>query len=371
MAKNSIIIRIEVKNPTARKELEEIISLIDGFQLQGPEDPSPFDLLILEIGEELQKEFLVIHSILNRGEVKDIFVTSPRTESEVIIQALRSGVKEFFSQPLKKDEVRAALEKYRDKKIKTSLSRGRGKIIDLVGSKGGVGTTTIAVNLATSLHELEGSPSVALLDINPLLGELPLFLDIKSFFDWGELVKNINRVDSTFLMSIMAKHSTGIYVLPGATALDGVIATAEVIEKLLDLLQTTFDYIVIDSGKHLNNTSLKILKNSEKVFIVSILDLPGLANSRRLLKIFQDLGFPKKEQTEIIINRFQKKSLISQEEAEKSLNRKIFWSFPNEYQTTCSAINQGKPLCVLEPRAELTKKFKDLASMISGKKEKR
>ena len=94
-----------------------------------------------------------------------------------------------------------------------------------MGSKGGVGTTTIAVNLATSLHELKGSPSVVLVDMNPLLGEIPLFLNIKASFDWGELVKNINRVDSTFLMSILAKHTSGIYVLPAATALDGVLAT--------------------------------------------------------------------------------------------------------------------------------------------------
>jgi pilus assembly protein CpaE len=371
MSKDFISVRIESNNPSTRKALEEILTSVNGYELQKPEELDSPDLLILEIGEELQKEFLLIHSIMNRGEVKDVFVTSSRTEPEVIIQALRSGVKEFFTQPLNKEEVQAALEKFRDKTIKPILSRSRGKIIDLVGSKGGVGTTTIAVNLATSLHELEGSPSVALLDINPLLGELPLFLDIKTYFDWGELVKNINRVDSTFLMSIMAKHSSGIYVLPGATVLDGVIATAEVIEKLLDLLQTTFDYIVIDSGKHLNNTSLKILRSADKVLVVSILDLPCLTNTRRLLKIFQDLGFPKRERTEVVVNRLQKKSMITIEEAEKSLNRKIFWSFPNDYQITMSAINQGKPLSTIDPKAELAKRIRGLSSQLAGKSEKR
>jgi pilus assembly protein CpaE len=368
MTEKPIAARIEVKNSAVRMELERIFSSIDGFQLQSSDDSGRCDLLILEIGEELQKELLVVHSLLNRGEVKEVFVTSFRTDPEVIIQALRAGVKEFFPQPLKREEVQTALEKFRTEKSKNVFSRGRGKIIDLVGCKGGVGTTTIAVNLATSLHDLDGVPSVALLDVNPLLGELPLFLDIKSSFDWGELVKNISRVDSTFLMSIMAKHPTGIYVLPSATVLDGVIATSEVIEKLLDLLQTTFDYIVIDSGKHLNNTSLKILKYADRVFLVSILDLPCLTNVRRLLRIFQDLGFPKKEQTEIIVNRYQKKSIISMEEASRSLNRPIYWSIPNDYRATCSAINQGKPLCVVDPRADLCRNFKTLALEVAGKR---
>jgi pilus assembly protein CpaE len=368
MPENNITIIAKINNPSIKTEIGEIISQTEGCILKSSDREGLCDLLILEIGEDLQKEFLVIHSLINRGEVKNIFLTSSRTEPEVIIQALRSGVKEFFPQPLKKDEVRAALEKFRDKKLQVSLSRGRGKIIDLLGSKGGVGTTTIAVNLAASLHELEGAPSVALVDINPLLGEIPLFLNIKASFDWGELVKNINRVDSTFLMSIVAKHSSGIFVLPSATAFDGVMATSEVIDKLLDLMQTTFDYVVIDSGKHLNTASLKILKRSDRVFLISILDLPYLTNARRLLRIFNDLGFPSDDHSDIIINRFHKRSMIKQAVAEKSLNKKFFWLIPNDYKATCSAINQGMPVVLLEPRCELSRNFKAMASLIAGRK---
>ena len=172
-------------------------------------------------------------------------------------------------------------------------------------------------------------------------------------------------------MRLLAKHSSGIHVLSSATTLDGVIPTGDVLERLLDLLQTTFDYIVIDSGKHLNTTSLNILKNSDRVFIVSVLDLLCLSNTRRLLKIFHDLGFPRKEKIEIIINRFQKESLITLEEAEKSLDRKISWLIPDDYQKTSSAINLGKPLSLMDHKAVITQKFKELASYLSGKAEKR
>jgi len=365
MSDKNITIKTEIKNPGNKREIEEILAQTEGCVLQTSDQEGPCDLLIIEIGEDLQKDFMIIHSKLNSGEAGDVFVTSSRTEPEVLIQALRSGIKEFLPQPLNPEEVKTALKKFRDKKLNITLSRGRGKIIDLVGSKGGVGTTTIAVNLATGLHELKGAPSVVLVDMNPLLGEIPLFLNIKASFDWGELVKNINRVDSTFLMSILASHPSGIYVLPAATAFDGVLATAEVIEKLLSLMLTAFDYVIIDSGKHLNNTSLKVLKHSDLVLLVSILDLACLTNARRLLKTFQDIGFPKKEKTEIIINRFQKKSMISQEEAVKSLNKKIYWLLPNDYRTTMSAINQGKPISMIDPKSELARNFVKLATMVA------
>ena len=371
MKTNFLSTRIEIKDPTTRKEIDEIISLIEGFKLQGAKESGPCDLLILEIGEEFQKEFLVNGAPLKREEVKNIFVTSRRTDPELIIRAFRAGAKEFFSQPLKKDEVRAALEKYRDENLKSTFSRRKGKIFNLLGSKGGVGTTTIAVNLSTSLVVLDSKPSVALLDINPPLGEIPIFLDMKFSFDWGVLVKNINRADSAFLKRFLAKHSSGIYVLSSATTMDGVIPTGDVLERLLDLLQATFDYIVIDSGRHLNTTSLTLLKNSDRVFLVSVLDLLCLSNTRRSLKIFQDLGLPRKEKIEIIINRFQKESLITLEEAEKSLDRKIFWLIPNDYQKTNSAINLGKPFSLTDPKAVLTQNFKELASSLSGKAEKR
>ena len=371
MAENSIRVKVAVKNRTVKKEMEDILSFIYGFSLVDENDPGTCDLLIMEIGEDLRKEFLAVQSAIGKGAAESIFVTAAKTDPEMIIQALRAGVKEFFSQPLKREEVIASLEKFRDNRLKAVPgNRPKGKIVNLLGSKGGVGTTTIAVNLATGLRELEGSPSVALLDVNPLLGDLPIFLDIKASLDWGELVKNISRVDSTFLMSIMAKHETGIFVLPSATMLDGVMATREVIDKLLGLLKSSFDYVVVDSGNHANNTSLKILTMADQVLLVSLLDLPCLTNTRRLLKTFQDLGFPRKEQTEVVVNRFLKNSLIGMEEAEKSLGRKIYWSIPNDYRTAVSAINQGKPLNRIDPKGDLAKNFRMLAQQVSGKAKK-
>jgi pilus assembly protein CpaE len=375
MPANIVWVRLEIKNQRVMEEIKEIIASLEGFRLQKLDDPEPGDLLIMEIGEDLGKEFRIINSIRDSTQIREVFVISPSVESDILLQALREGVKEFFSQPIKKQEVVTALLRFKDRIESEDLREGRkkrGRIIDVIGSKGGVGTTTIAVNLAVSLAELEGPPSVAVIDMNLLFGEIPLFLDIEPAFNWGEVARNVSRLDSTYLMSILSKHPTGVYVLPSPGRLDGInVATPEIIERLLDLMQKVFDFIVIDSGQSLDDTSLKILEMSDTVLAVGILSLPCLTNLKRLLGMFKRLGYPQEENIKIIISRYHKKSVISLKEAEKTLNKEIFWHIPNDYLTTVSAINQGKTISVIGGETEISKNLRELAATFFEKGEEK
>lgn len=366
MPEKTISIRLDIKNQTVRNELEEFISSMKGISLQRSETLEACDLLILEIGDDLKKEFRFIHSIQESGMVQEIFLTSSRLDPDFLIQALKTGVKEFFSQPINREEVREALLKFKERKESVKLvpeKKKEGKIIYILGSKGGVGTTTVAVNLATSLIELEGSPSVALIDMNLIFGEIPIFLNIESGFNWGEIARNISRLDATYLMSILGKHPSGVKVLPSPTGLDGVnVATPEIIEKILSQMLSVFDFIVVDGGQSLDDISLKILEMSEIVFLVAILSLPCLTNVKRLLWTFQKLGYPPEGNIKIIISRYLKNSVITTKEAEESLKKEIFWLIPNDYLTTMSAINQGKTLASISRGAEISKSFQELAS---------
>ena len=375
MPESAVSVRLDIKNQKVREDLEGVISAMGGFSLQKSDAPMSCDILILEIGNgDLIKEFQVIHSIQTSGNVSEIFLTSSHLEPDLLIHALRAGAKEFFPQPIKRDEVKNALLKFKERKesVKVSVEKKkRGKIINIIGSKGGVGTTTIAVNLATSLIETKGSPSVALIDMNLLFGEIPIFLNVESAFNWGEIARNISRLDSTYLMSILSRHHSGVYVLPSPTGLDGVnVATPEIIGRLLSLMRNVFDFIVIDGGQSLDDISLKILEMSDTVLLVAILSLPCLSNLKRLLWTFQRLGYPEKEKIKIIISRYHKKSLISLKDAEESIKQKISWLVPNDYLTTMSAINQGKILSSVANSVEITKNLRELASTFLEKGEK-
>lgn len=369
-----VLVRIEVQNPSVKNELEEIVASMERLRLVDSSASPKCDILIHEAGEDLKRELQLIHDLTEEGIVGEFFLTAPRTDSDLLIQAMRVGAKEFIAQPIEADEVRMCLEKAlarRETGRGAAVEEKTGVVIDVLGAKGGVGATTTAVNLAASLNARKEVDSVALIDMNLLFGDVPLFLDLKPAYSWGEIVKNIARLDSTFLMGVLTKHPSGIYVLPPPTQLErGGAANPETIEKILHLMKKEFDYVVIDSGQSLDSASLRILSLSEVVLLVSILSLPCLINVRRLLETFSDLGYPPWERVQVIVNRYHKKSVITRKEAEEGIDRKISWLIPNDYQSTMAAINQGKLLAEVAGRAEVTKNIQELAvSLLRDTKE--
>ena len=374
MADNIATVWLEIKNKKVRDEMSDIVSSVPGFAVQKSSDLEDCDILVIELGEDCKRDCQNISSLLNSGAVKDIFLILPRTEPEVLLQAMRSGAREFFTMPVNREDVVQALLKFKEKNrsiASSEKSRKKGKIINIVGSKGGIGTTTLAVNFAASLLDSPGPrKSVALIDMNLLFGDIPLFLDIESAFNWGEVAKNISRLDSTYLMSILSKHSSGLYFLPSPTKIDGVhVASSEIIRKLLHLMQKDFDYIVIDSGQSLDEMSLKVLELSDTVLVNSILSLPCLVNVKRLVETFRRLGYPADEKVKVVINRYHKNSLISLKEAEKGIAKRIYWQVPNDFQTTISAINQGKTLADVAGKADITQNIRELVSKVTQRPE--
>jgi pilus assembly protein CpaE len=376
MAGSILSVRLEIKNEAVRRELEEVILAEDGFRLlRRHDDPNPCDLLILETEYDNGKGFQLTQSLQASGKVKEVFLTSPRLEPEVLLQALRAGVKEFLSQPIQREEVRTGLLKFKERRSvphQTGVEKKRGKILHFISSKGGVGTTTIAVNLAASLSESNGSFSVALIDMNLPFGQIPVFLNMESSFNWGEVMRNISRVDETFLMGVLSRHRSGIYVLPSPSILEDVnVETPEMIEKLLGLMRNLFDFILVDGGQRLDNVSLRILEMSDTIFMVTHLNLPCLANAKRLLWTFQKLGFPPREIIRIIANRYQKKSSISLKEAEEAVSEKIHWLVANDYHVTMSAINQGKTIAEVAAGSEVEKSLRELAGTFVSRDQKK
>ncbi len=377
MLDDTIRVRIEVKSPNLTSSLEEMVRSLQGFQVQSADDSRRADLLIFELGDDSKKDFELIRSLLDLGQTGEVFLVSRNSDPALLLQAMRTGVNEFFSQPIKREEVLEALARLKEKREKSKSPEpvGLGQLIDVVGSKGGVGTTTIAANLAVSLTEKEKVQSVALVDMNLLFGDVPLFLQIKPSYHWGEITNNVSRLDPTFLMNVLSRDPCGVYVLPSPVSLnDHKPVSPEIMENLLSLMQKMFDFVIIDGGQSLDATSLRILEMSDTVLVVSTLSLPCLTNTNKLLKSFYALGYPSRECIRVIINRYLAKSEISLKDAEAGIDKKIFWTIPNDYRTTMSSINQGKPLCQSASKAAITKSMRGLAeALIKGeaKKEKK
>ena len=361
---NTIRIKIEVKQAGLGRKLDEIISSTGRMQVQKAQDTRRADLLIFELGDDTANEFQHIESLLNSDAVAEVFLISENSVPAVLLQAIRTGAKEFFPQPLNEQEVRQALERFKHRRDKPGRkeSDGIGRIITVIGSKGGVGTTTVAVNLAVNLAGKKSVPSVALIDMNMLFGEIPLFLELKPEFHWGEITKNIVRLDSTFLMSILTKHPSGVYVLPSPGHLNNrEPMIPELMGRLIGFMQRIFDFVIIDGGQSMDEPSLKILEMSDIVLLITLLGLPCLSNTNRLLEAFGDSGYLPKERVRIVVNRYLKNSDISLKDAEESIGKKVFWTIPNDYKSTMSAINNGKALSKIASKSPVTREMERLA----------
>lgn len=363
------LVKISTQGLNLSKKLTQLVHSAGGLEVINIADGRNPDLLIYELGAKAQSDMVTVESLLKGREVGEIFLTAESVDPAVLVQAMRAGVKEFLAQPIGEQEILDALKRFKDRQMTVAAGgslRKSGSIISILGSKGGVGTTTIAVNLAVALTLGQEKKSVALLDMNTLFGEIPLFLEMAPKFHWGEITKNIERLDDTFLNNILTKHRSGIQVLPSPAYLNGhVRPTPEIMSKLLGLMRRMFDFVVIDAGQSTNDTSLKVLEISDTLLLVTILSLPCLANTNKLIKSLTDLGYVEAERIRVVLNRFIKKGDISVEDAEAGIGKELFCTIPNDFNATMAAINNGKPLLEIAPKADISKSFLSLASSLA------
>ena len=132
-----------------------------------------------------------------------------------------------------------------------------------------------------------------------------------------------------------------------------------------------FDYVVIDGGHALDSSSLRIIEMSDTLLLVSSLNIPCLSNTNHLVKSFRRLNYLPDERIRIVINRYVKKSEISLKDAEKGINKEIYWTVPNDYKATMSALNQGKSLSQIAKRASITKNLQRLVDILIAPDEKK
>lgn len=366
----SFLVKLSLNNPALSQRIAQVVHGAHEFEIaRSDDDGGKADIWILELGIDPAGDLEAVQAALAAGEVGEVFLTSGKIDQTILMQAMRLGVKEFFPQPLDTEEIGKALDRFRKRRADegAAISRRNGQVLTVFGSKGGVGTTTVAVNLAVSLAQGQRKYSVALLDMNTLFGEIPLFLEMAPKFNWSEITKNIDRLDGTFLQNILTRHKSGLQVLPSPAYLNGhVRPTPEIMKRLLGLMRGIFDFVIIDAGQSTEDTSLKVMELSDTLLLVTILSLPCLANTNKLLRSLTDLGYVTKDRIKVVLNRYMKKSEIGIGDAEAGIGQDLYWVIPNDYMTTMQAINGGKPLFYISPKSPITKSFLEMAATITA-----
>ncbi len=295
-----------------------------------------------------------------------VLVVSSSNDGTLILRAMRAGAKEFLTQPVRIEDLLAALGRISERRFSRGDSRPRGsQVIAVAGAIGGVGTTSIAVNLGCVLATDE-QRSVALVDLDLCLGDADVFLDTIPDYTLVDVAQNVTRLDISLLKRSLTKHASGLFLLPRPVQLEDISLIApEDLQRVIGLLKATFTHLVIDLSKSYSPIDMVALEAAHHILLVTQLDLPCLRNVVRLMMSFSEMeGMA--EKVKIVVNRAGlENGQITIKKARDTIGRDIFWQLPNDFRTMIEVRNNGVPLLEQAPRAGITQGIVGLAEALT------
>jgi pilus assembly protein CpaE len=354
----------------------EIRSLLDKFPqlkvLSQNTDPQAFvsqhkdvfpDVVLVEMnGESRVPEWL--EHIPQEMPQTHVLLCSGNREPDFLIRAIQVGIREFLPHPLTQADLEGALNRVgiARRRLRPADSR-QGRVIVVTGHKGGVGSTTIAINLAEALGE-STAERVALIDLGRPFPDLGTFLDQESNYSIVDLVQNIATLDQSFLQRIMQPYGAKLSILHGAADFkDQDSIDLESLERVFTILRSMYNYIVVDLSHWLDELFLKVLTEADMVLMLTGLTIPDLRNLKKLwpyiLEWHQD-----KRKIKIVVNRYDNSSGLQLRDLEHILQHPPYATLPNDYQALMQCLNQGTSLMTGGPRSKVWRGVKDLAAQV-------
>jgi len=375
---NSLRLAIVDPDDSSRDSLKETLLQLESVWLEADcsryeffldvvEQSRP-DIGIISLDGDADRAVELVETLSAKCPSCGLIVTSRSSDGQMILRAIRAGAKEFVGSPVSPTDLVAALERIgRQQSATTGTTKKRSsQVISVCGASGGVGSTSIAVNLATVLAS-HPAQTVALLDLDLALGDTDVFLDMIPEHTIIDLVQNGSQLDLTFIKKSMAKHQSGVFLLPRPIHLDEIpMVDTSRLAQILTLMRASYSFVIMDLSKSYSELDLEAIHLSDTILLVTQLDLPSLRNVVRILTSLRDLKLESK--VKILVNRVGLESgQISLKRAKETLGQEIFWQIPNDYGVMVQVRNNGVPLLQQAPKSAITASFKGLADRLNGK----
>lgn len=282
---------------------------------------------------------------------------------QLLLEAMRSGVQDFLPKPVSSQTLKEMLSRFMqdtETRDRTSLD----KLIVVMGSKGGVGATTVAVNLGVQLSTY-ARKHVALLDFARPLGNVHLLLDLQPKFGVRDAVENLDRLDSHFFSGLLTRHKTRLEILGGATQPEEwqAIAVAP-LERVVNVAQNNFDIVLLDMGSQFSSEWSPVLQLARMILVVAEANVPALWTLERRLLALKGFGIAP-DRVRIIMNRWHKADDEVLRGVQKDINRPIFACLPNDFRKASESVNLGTPLQENHNNM-LSSRYRQMAAQLAG-----
>jgi pilus assembly protein CpaE len=288
-----------------------------------------------------------------------VFAVGPMTHPQLIVSAMRAGVREYIERPTTTTDLLEAFVRLTTTRRKPGRENSRGKVFTIVNAKGGSGATTVAVNLALALQSVHHS--TALVDLAPL-GHCALHLNLKPTFTVSDALTNLHRLDASLLESFMARHDRGLQVLAGAAAPVSIEPSASDFARLFDTMVGLFHYIVVDASSRLDSATRLVSNLSERILLIAHADVSSLWSAGRVAQYLGESG--SRDRFSLVLNRYRKVAGFNEAETEAAIGAPVVWRIPNQYFAVSSAIDRGVPL-MQQGSTEIARSIQGLAEYLT------
>jgi pilus assembly protein CpaE len=245
----------------------------------------------------------------------------------------------------------------------------RGQVVAVFGSKGGVGTSSIAVNLAIALREQRADARVAIVDGNTEFGDLSVLLNLNSDRTIIDLI-DVDELEEQYINDVFIPHASGIKVLPGSPPTESELVTGEQLKRLITALRDAFDYIVFDTRPTFGEPILSILDTADSVVLVTTADIPSIRNARLFFEVSEQLNYAPNK-VKLVLNKYEPQGNVSAAAIQGSIKHPIVAEFLRDDRTAGGAIQQGLPFMMGNPRSQLAQAMAKLAQTLLGTTEER
>jgi pilus assembly protein CpaE len=330
------------------------------------------DVAVVSLDSDQAKALQLIGQLTSELPEVPILAISARGDGQTILQALRNGAREFLTVPVVLEDLLKALTRLQrsrsgsDSKNGETPAKTDSLVIAVLGSRGGVGCTSIAVNLGATLAQ-DVAHNAALIDLDLALGDADVALDLMADYTLADVALNIDRLDLQFLRRSLSKHASGLSLLPHPVQMeDASLIREDHLQRVIGLLRASYTHLVLDLSKSFSPTDLTALRMADLILLVAQLDLTSLRNVVRMLaSLSADDATANKVQ--IILNRVGSDTDISLQKAEETIGKPIYWQVPNEPKPLVESRNHGQPLLIHAPKCKVQQSIAGLAEAVCGK----
>lgn len=290
-----------------------------------------------------------------------IFAISESTDGQLILAAMRLGIREFLTKPIDGDLLSTALEKVSQRQQQAAK---QGRLISVLGAAGGVGTTAIAANLAVELAGVSGQ-TVALADLDFRFGQVATMLDLDPTYTVADLCETPERLEPQMIERALMTHASGVRVLARPSQFsEAENITAAHCVGVLSGLTTMHDYVVVDGPTRFDAGAKAVLDIADDILLVMHPLVPCVRNISRMIDGMRQVGF-NLDRVKLVCNRSGRAAgNLSLDDVRETLDLAIHAVLPDDWATMGGAVNLGEPLATHAPKSRLRLAFLDLAERL-------